>query len=115
MNMGLSNIWFLKEAKMGWIDGAVKEGVRQAWEDGVSKRCEGRDDPEDRCPMNPRQCVCWYVHSSKRPWWKKLLNPDPPRPPERVVFRRFLDMEISVSLEKAFIRKPPTPALDGGE
>lgn len=27
----------------------------------TAKRCEGQDDPEERCPRHPSECACWAV------------------------------------------------------
>ena len=26
--------------------------------------CEGSDDPEERCPRHPDDCVCWKIHAA---------------------------------------------------
>ena len=30
------------------------------WYD-LRQKCEGFDDPEERCPRNPDFCVCWRI------------------------------------------------------
>lgn len=27
-------------------------------------QCEGSDDPEERCPRHPDDCVCWKIHAA---------------------------------------------------
>lgn len=34
--------------------GAVSPGLSEI-------ECEGVEDPDDRCPRNPRDCVCWKI------------------------------------------------------
>jgi hypothetical protein len=36
----------------------------EPWE---PKHCEGYDDPEDRCPRDPEECVCWQGRTGDHP------------------------------------------------
>lgn len=40
------------------------------------ERCPGKDDPEERCPRHPKDCICWTVDLDrpigKLPWYLRL-------------------------------------------
>lgn len=32
----------------------------------LRETCEGFDEPDERCPRHPSECVCWEVHELGR-------------------------------------------------
>lgn len=73
---------------MGMIEKAVNEGVRQGFERSAYKHCLGKDDPEERCPVNPSEgCICYYMAWHEQPWYRRIFRKPPPRPSEDQALR----------------------------
>lgn len=91
---------------MGLFDDVINAGVRKGIEKAAFVRCSGRDDPEDRCPMNPKYgCNCMYVQYRNLPWWRKLFAIDPIRPLEKDV----VDSMIGEAVRNAIIMRKAGP------
>lgn len=88
---------------MYWFEKATNEGVRRAYEAACLNLCEGAEDPEDRCPINPRNCVCQGIYYSRLPWWRKIFVGNR-RPTQKQVLSRIADIKIKDALE----RPPPS-------
>lgn len=80
------------------VEAAVKEGARCAFENNAYEHCDGKDDPEDRCPSEGH-CVCVYKRWHEQPWWKRLFKDPPPRPSEKTVQDMVFGRMIEQALE----------------
>ena len=68
---------------MSAFENAVNEGIRCGLEKAWTDQCEGRDDPEERCPMRLADgCACYYRASHKAPFWRRWRMDKPTRPPQ---------------------------------
>lgn len=66
---------------MSGLSDAIARGIRSGIETAAMERCTGRNDPEDRCPMRPKDgCICAYRAWQKLPWWRRLFQDAPIRP-----------------------------------
>ena len=72
------------------LDDAIKkgtiEGIHRAFENRASENCDGKDNPDERCPQKSGKCICAYVHWRQLPEWKQKLAKKPPRPSEKECF-----------------------------
>ena len=84
---------------MGMFDKAMQEGIRRGYESACLEMCEGADDPEDRCPIDPRECVCQGIYYSRLPWWKKFFVENR-RPSEKRVRQRVLLLKFKEVIAK---------------
>lgn len=77
------------------IKQAIEEGVRRGFEQVLSENCDGRNDPEDRCPMRPEDgCACYYRAYQSAPWWRRWRMEKPIRPTQDHVFKTLLRWRI---------------------
>lgn len=84
---------------MSIIETAVNEGIREGFEDAFHKRCEGRDDPEERCPMRPKDgCLCYFRAYQAAPFWRRWRMEKPKRPEQIVVLETMFGQEIEAHL-----------------
>jgi hypothetical protein len=82
---------------------AINEGIHQGFEDALSGACDGYDEPQERCPMRPRDgCACLRVRWRKLPWWKRIFTKEPMRTDQDAVletlFRQKIDDMICSAL-----------------
>lgn len=84
---------------MNAIDRAVMAGVRTGFEEAFYKRCSGRDDPEERCPMRPKDgCNCVWMQWQDLPWYRRLFREPPKRCEEENVIEAMIDDSIRHTL-----------------
>lgn len=77
------------------VDQAVREGVRQGFENAWTDVCEGSDDPEDRCPMDPQDgCACYFKAYHEAPFWRRWRMEVPRRPSSGAVLRAMFLQQI---------------------
>lgn len=85
------------------IDDAVSEGIQQGFENSLAKVCDGYDDPEERCPMRPKDgCACLRHQWRKLTWLRKLFKEAPMVPKQDAVLKCYFDATIT----------PPPPQTD---
>ena len=66
---------------MGIIQKAIARGIEEGLEQAVADRCDGYDDPQDRCMMRPKDgCACLRVRWRKSNWWQFVKEPMKPAP-----------------------------------
>lgn len=67
---------------MNWFERALNDGVREgmhlAFEKNAFENCDGKGDPDDRCPSSGH-CVCVYMRWKSLPWWRSIFAKQPPR------------------------------------
>lgn len=63
------------------IHEAIQEGVDEGFIVACAKACDGRDDPEERCPMQPCDgCACLYAEWIGLSWWRRMWREKPKKP-----------------------------------
>lgn len=79
----------------------ILEGVRQGFEDAWHKRCDGREDPEERCPMRPADgCLCYYRAYEAAPFWRRWRMEKPHRPTQEDVLQATFKQEIAHTIKE---------------
>ena len=58
----------------------ASEGIRLGFENAAFEKCDGKDNPDERCPQPSGKCVCAYVYWRQLPKWKQFFTDQPPRP-----------------------------------
>lgn len=87
---------------MGLIDQAVRDGVRDGYEKAFYARCSGKDDPEERCPMRPKDgCNCLWMRWRELPWYLRAIRRQPPRCGEDEMVKAMIDDAVSHALAPA--------------
>ncbi|MEL6239433.1 MAG: hypothetical protein AAFQ90_12695 [Pseudomonadota bacterium] len=80
------------------IRSAVEQGVSEGFQGALVEWCDGYDEPQERCPMRPRDgCACLAVRWRRLPWWRRLTTPKPKQPADGDV----LDCLLSIRIEEA--------------
>jgi hypothetical protein len=77
------------------FDDAVSAGVRAGFEKTWTDYCEGRDEPEERCPMRLQDgCACYYRAYHEAPWWRRSRMEKPRRPSQDAVLRAYFEQKV---------------------
>ena len=80
---------------MSRFDDAVQEGMRCGFEKVWADQCDGRDDPEERCPMRPADgCACYYRAYHAAPFWKRWRMEKPRRPSMDAVVEAMIHQRV---------------------
>jgi hypothetical protein len=68
------------------IEKGTIEGIHRGFENRAFENCDGKDNPDERCPQKSGKCICAYVYWRQLPEWKQKLVEKPPRPSEEECF-----------------------------
>ncbi len=72
------------------LDGVIKEGTNEgiqlAFENVAFERCDGKDNPDERCPQPSGKCICAYVYWRQLSKMEQVLVEKPPRPSKEDCF-----------------------------
>jgi hypothetical protein len=88
------------------VEKAINEGIHQGFENALADACDGYEEPQERCPMRPRDgCACLRVRWRKLPWWKRIFAKEPMRTDQDAVlealFRQKLEDAICFAIADA--------------
>lgn len=91
------------------IHHAIQKGIDEGFILACARSCDGGDDPQERCPMEPKDgCACLYAEWIKLPWWRKMWRDEPQKPSRKAtltaLFRNRLAEEVRVAAEKRMCR-----------
>lgn len=85
---------------------AISAGVRAGFEKAWAGRCDGRSDPEERCPMRLSDgCACYYLAYTNAPFWRRWMMDRPTRPSQDAVLKAM----ITQAVDEAAPRRRPAP------
>jgi hypothetical protein len=60
------------------IAAGIKDGMRHGAQKSVFDQCDGRDEPQERCPMPTSVgCACYAVIYRNAPFWRRLFMEKP--------------------------------------
>lgn len=91
---------------MGWFDDAVSKGVAEGFASSLADACDGKDNPEERCPLSPSDgCACRVRDFDALPWWKKVLRERPPVPPPAASHRALCHIKIEAAILNELSKK----------
>jgi hypothetical protein len=82
------------------IEKGTVEGIHRGFENRAFENCDGKDNPDERCPQKSGKCICAYVYWRQLPEWKQKLVEQPPRPSPRDCINAVLDMMAQQVLER---------------
>jgi hypothetical protein len=82
---------------MSLVEGAIQQGIEEGFEQVVADRCDGYDEPEDRCMMRPKDgCACMRVQWRKSKWWEFVK--EPPKPNHEAVVEAIVKIALGSHL-----------------
>ena len=85
---------------MTWLRDAVDEGVKAGFAVALAEKCDGRQEPEDRCPISPKDgCACYFVAYRNAPWWRKIFMDEPKCPSPEVSLRALVTCAVERAME----------------
>ncbi len=98
---------------MGAFDKAISEGVAAGVRSGFEKAwtdvCDGRDAPEERCPMRLAEgCACYYRAYHEAPFWRRWRMEKPKRPSQDAVLKAFVRQRVAEVVPHALAVKEPS-------
>ena len=77
------------------IQRAIYEGMRSGFESALTSICDGRDDPDSRCPMRPKDgCACYYRAYQSASWWRRWRMEKPVRPSQNCVLSTLVRQKL---------------------
>ena len=84
---------------MSIISNAIAEGCKEGFENALAERCDGYHEPEDRCPMKPKDgCACLRHRWRNLPWWKRLFTTAPMPTNESAVLDAIISQRVDDAL-----------------
>ncbi len=91
---------------MGGINNAINEGIRTGIERAWTDQCNGRDDPEERCPMRPADgCSCYRKAYMAAPFWRRWQMEKPKRPSQDAVLTALVGQQVDALLPLALAER----------